>query len=134
MEKAVVDTSVLVKLYVKEPGSAKALELYKAHKNNELQLVVPNIAKVELINALHFGLKWKSDKLVNALNTFDKAVFLLIEPEVATYNTVCKIMEESNIASYDAVYIAIAMRKGIPLITADKKHHRKSIYNKITYL
>jgi predicted nucleic acid-binding protein len=44
------------------------------------------------------------------------------------------IMQKFDIAIYDSLFVALAINENCQLITADKKHHKKEIYNKIVYL
>ncbi len=118
----VVDASVALKWYVKEPGSDAADGIL----TGEQRPVAPELIRVEVVSALcnqHrlYGkpkdyiellcARWVRDLEDYSVRLFDQA----------------RLMEQSwNIAFafqhpvYDCVYLALAEQLGIPLVTADR--------------
>ncbi len=133
-EKVVLDTSVVVKWFVDEADSDKAIKLLNLYKENRIKIVVPEIICLELINALKFGVGFEEEALTKAISGF-LILGLEMTPSFDFYfDEVIALMVKNNLASYDAFFVAAAKYKQLPLITADKKHHRKEIYPKIRYI
>jgi len=51
---AVVDASVVVKWFVEEENSSKAIEIRDKYVNAELKLIAPEILLFEVLNALFY--------------------------------------------------------------------------------
>ncbi len=133
-ERIVLDTSVTVKWFVDEADSDKAIKLLNLYNQNQVKIVVPEIICLELINALKFGVGFEKKTLTKAISGF-LALGLEMVPLFEFYfDEIIALMTENKLASYDAFFVAVAKLKQLPLITADKKHHRKEIYPKIRYI
>lgn len=122
-EKKVVDASILVKWFVHEEDSEKALKLRDDHVEGKYILVVPELAFVEVMNALRY--KGKDVKSLIQANTALWDVQLHVE-KLNSF-----LLEKSmtaalkyNLTVYDAVYVALASVFGVQLITADKELQR----------
>lgn len=134
MEKVVIDTSVAIKWFVDEPFSDKAKLLLERFRNKKITILAPDIILLEIINGLFFSYKLTLPQLKTVIKGF-YLLGLSVKPiSVSLITKACKIMDKFEIASYDALFIALANKEGYPLITADKKHHQKKFYKKIIYL
>ena|SRR3989338_5809416 len=134
MEKIVIDSSIAVKWFVDEEGSEKAVELLKLHQVRKINLYAPESIVLEVVNGLFFKAKFSADELilvVEKLYLFD--LNLLPLRQTSVLSTV-KVMFKEKIASYDALFIAVAQELDCPLVTNDRKHHVKKMYRKIRYL
>ncbi len=67
-QKKVVDASIVVKWFVKEENSNKALELRNDHKENKHQLIVPGFCFLEVINALRYNKNKISSEDLKCIN------------------------------------------------------------------
>ncbi|MBU1089051.1 type II toxin-antitoxin system VapC family toxin [Patescibacteria group bacterium] len=135
MEKIVIDTSVVVKWFVEEDDFLSARDLLDRYKKGKVAFVVPRILFLELINALFFGVgKYRRDELKAALLSFVALRCEIVDMDIDLFFVVSELMNKFEIAAYDALFIALAKRKNIYLISADKKHHKKEFYKKIKYL
>jgi len=119
-QKKIIDASIIVKWFVNEDGTDLALSLRDEHINGESFLIVPELAFLEVINALRYKTKdlaalkeandvlWELQLHVEKLNKFllDRA------SEIALKN---------NLSLYDAVYLALARIYGSPLYTSDNQ-------------
>lgn len=119
-EKKVVDASVVVKWFLNEQDSAKALKLRDDHANGKTLLIVPDLLFIEVLNTLRY--KEHNIKTISQANT------LLWEMQLHVEKTNKFLLEKAlqaavthNLSLYDALYAAVAGIFGIPLVTADKE-------------
>jgi predicted nucleic acid-binding protein len=134
MEKVVLDTSVVVKWFVEEKNSEKAVKLLKNYRDGQLKIIAPAIIGLELANALFFGASYKSELIKESLTAFYSLNFVLIPLGESLIQEASEYMEKFKIGIYDALFIFLAEKEKIPLITADKKHHQKRFSKQIRYL
>jgi predicted nucleic acid-binding protein len=117
MEAAIVDASVAVKWVVKEPGSDRARLLSRA------RLEAPDLLPIECANIL-----WKKVRLRDL--TREEAstrLELLLRAPVSLANS-RDVLDAALVLSFDlrhpvhdCVYIALALRRDLPLVTADER-------------
>lgn len=134
MEKVIIDTSVAVKWFIKESGSQKAVKLLEDYKDKRIKILVPQIISLELVNALYFAARFEGKILKEALKSFYHLNLSLAPLNELFLQESSLFMQKFNIGIYDALFIALAEKEKIPLITADKKHHRKEFSKFIKYL
>jgi len=134
MEKVVLDTSVVVKWFVEEEGSKKAIDFLEKYRRGELKILVPEIISLELANALFFGAGLKGKTLQEAISAFYKLGISFISLDEVLVREASKYSEKFKIATYDALFIVLAEKEKCFLVTADKKHHQKSFSRRIKYL
>lgn len=134
MEKVVLDTSVVVKWFVEEKDSKKALKLLKDYQNGQLKIIAPEIVSLELANALFFGAGYKNKLLKESLDAFYALDLSLIPLTKSFIQEASEYMEKFKIAIYDALFIFLAEKEKIPLITTDRRHHQKRFSKQIRYL
>lgn len=134
MDEVVVDSSVMVKWFVDEPGSEEARNLLKKHQDKKIKITVPDFILTELLNALFFSHKFDQGELLLVIKAFYLAKLNLQSIKASLYSLSSEIMDKFKIASYDAVFIALAEKENCTLITEDRKHHRKKYSGRIKYL
>lgn len=134
MEKVVLDTSVVVKWFVEEKDSEKAQKFLEAYQDGRLEIIAPEIMGLELTNALFFGAGYKGEVLKQALAAFYSLKLASVPLSESFVQEARKYMEKFKIAIYDALFIALADRERLPLISADKQHHQKRFSKQIKYL
>ena len=116
----VIDASILVKLLLREPGWEKIVE-HLRHGTISIDL-----ASKEAINAV-----WKQR---NRSQIIDEEAFIMIESLRCLIGKVVKMEDESNyledaisitfkqnVTIYDALYIALAKKKELILLTSDRR-------------
>ena len=134
MTNIIVDTSVVTKWYAqKEEGDLKqAFRLLDACSEGKLSLICPTIILLELANVLYLGKKLDQSLCLESIRSFKNLTTKLVDLE----NTegLIKIMYDHKLASYDAMFLSLAIEENIPLVTADYKHHKKSISPNIVWL
>lgn len=119
--EALLDTSVAVKWFVPEGDSEKALGLRRAQEARELQLYAPEVLLMELANALRYSSEFSAQEIVEALETPFELNILLVPFSLDALNSAVTLSQESDLAVYDAYFLALAQAMEIPLITADRK-------------
>ena len=118
----VVDASVLVKwfLYQQEVDRDRALALRELHVSRRSTIFIPQLALLEVLNAVRFAPKAKEEDGEAALETLRD---LHLETTSPDFDLLCKgkaIAWAYKITIYDALYVALAEQVGYPLITADE--------------
>jgi predicted nucleic acid-binding protein len=118
----VVDASILVKwfLYHQEADRDRALALRDLHVSRRSTIFIPQLALLEVLNAVRFAPKAKEEDGAAALETLRD---LHLETTSPDFDLLCKgnaIAWAYKITIYDALYVALAEQVGYPLITADE--------------
>lgn len=119
----VIDASVVIKAYVPEILSDKAVEVMSRVADGELVLLAPDLLYPETGNIL-----WKkrrlheltiaeADEIVDAIS----ALPIKIEASRPVMPLAVTIAMQSGITVYDAMYVAVARIYETRMITADKK-------------
>ena len=123
----VVDASVAVKLHLAEPLASEAHTLFALLANQATTFHVPDLFFVECANIL-----WKQVQRGNATaeqaTAHLAALYALPLQHTTTFDlspNALPLALAHNISAYDACYLALAQRAGIPFITADEKLARK---------
>jgi predicted nucleic acid-binding protein len=117
MEAAIVDASVAVKWLLQEPGSEQARLLSRA------RLEAPDLLPVECANIL-----WKKVRLRDLSREEALArLQLLLQAPVSLAGSrmllepALEMSFELRHPVYDCVYLALALQRQVPLITADER-------------
>lgn len=117
----VLDASVILKCFLKEQDSPKALKLLEAHTSGDMQIAVPELLYYEVANALITKTRLPEEAIT-------KAVRNLLELDLVSYSLgpdeyirAAQLAVSSNITMYDASYPVLAERLGIDFITADRR-------------
>lgn len=105
-----LDTSALVKLYVREPGTAQVLRLASGAAGN--QLAVLALAQVEIRSALRRRERAgeiSGAVVIQLLERFQRhleAVFLKQVMTEAMFDVACELVDRHGLFSFDAVQLA----------------------------
>jgi predicted nucleic acid-binding protein len=134
MDKIIVDTSVLIKWFTDEPGSTDAQKILKQQQNSKIQIILPDIVLLELVNALYWAKKFTYEHILIVLEAMSKIKIIYKGLNNSLLPAASLLMIRYKIQSYDALFIALAEVEKCPLITVDRKHHRKEISKRIRYL
>jgi predicted nucleic acid-binding protein len=117
IEAAVIDASVAVKWVVNEPGSDRASLLARA------RLEAPELLPIECANIL-----WKKVRIGDLTRkAAAERLQLLLEAPLsitgsgALLESALQVSFELDHPVYDCLYVALALRQGLPLITADAR-------------
>ena len=117
IDRAIVDASVAVKWVVPEAGSDRAAALATC------RLAAPDLLDAECANVLWVKVTRGELGEADALTRIARLVAAPIERvpcrEVAT--AALKLSIELGHPAYDCLYLALAIRTAVPLVTADKR-------------
>lgn len=120
-ECVIVDSSVAYKWYdQREAGSAAALALLSAHRNESIQLVAPALLRIEVANSLRYaGLS--AEALRDGVTELARFHLTLVDPDDECLVHACALALDQDMSVYDALFLALAVERGCPLVTADRK-------------
>ena len=118
----VVDASVLVKwfLHEKEADRDRALALREFHISGRSTLFIPQLALLEVLNAVRFSPKADEEDGEMALETLHDLHLETRPAELDLLRKANAISWGYKITIYDALYVGLAEQVGHPLITADE--------------
>jgi predicted nucleic acid-binding protein len=121
MSVAVVDASVVVKWFVEEENSDKAVTIRDKYIEGELKLIAPEIINFEVLNALYYKKLFSESEIKEVSEALD-AYFLDLYPLRGRYaEKTIEVAFKNNITIYDASYISLAIMKNSYMYTADGK-------------
>lgn len=128
MTAYVVDASTAVKLYLAEPLAAEAAALFAlTTATPPVEFHVPDLFYVECANI--FWKQIRKGTLTAAQATlFDAKLRGLPLTRTPTFDLTVSALPIAltyDVTAYDACYVALAQRLGIPLVTADQKLQAK---------
>ncbi len=118
---ALLDTSVVVKWFILEEDSEKAVSLRQAHGQAELLLHAPDILLMELANALRYSPLVSAEEVPQALRLFSDLGITIVPFSLDILISSVTLSQKHDLAVYDSYFLALARTLDIPLITADRK-------------
>lgn len=119
-QKKVIDASVIVKWFLNEENSEKALKIREDHILEKTILIIPELTFIEILNAL----KYKGANVQRLLDVNKSLWGMQFKVEKINSFILDKAIENAikyNITIYDSLYVTIAQIYGTSLITADKE-------------
>ena len=127
METFVVDTSVIVKWYNQknESHTQQAYQILLDLKAEKIGIIVPDVAVVELLNVLVTSKSLLINKVKTIINHLFSLPIVINDQTQAILEQTTDIMEQYQIAAYDALFVATAKDGDCKLISDDKKAHGK---------
>ena len=132
--KIVLDTSVLLKLYISEIDSDLAKEIMWAVDRGQIEAHVPTLVRYELLNSLIKGLN-SATETASHFRHFNSLVhggFIIEHAAKLKYSLAANEMSfwdtesQGHISSYDASFHVLAIEIGATFVTADKAHIRRT--------
>lgn len=120
----VVDTSVVEKLFAEEEYSAEARNLLASGE----EFAAPDLLMLEVGNALWTKVRRSELLEVHAKRSLDAVpdFMALLYPTVDLIDDSWKLAFQLRHAIYDCAFLALALRLGVRLITADDKFLAKA--------
>lgn len=121
----VVDSSVVIRWYVEQPGYEHARAVQAQLFAGQTALSAPDICRWEVANVLRGrglarGLLTEQD-VVDSLN--DLEIFgVRVQPvDLARLRSITVLAARRNLSLFDAAFVELALRMGVPLLTADAR-------------
>lgn len=117
MSDVVLDASVLLKWFHTdgEADVEQATRLRSAFEAGQLNVLVPSLVWLELLNVAARRFRWSLDPLERLANQLQGFGFTVIEPDLGRVARWAAV----GMTAYDAAYVAVAEQSGAQLITAD---------------
>ena len=127
-KKIVVDSSVAVKWInsLDEDYLDKADKLIKDVQNSNIDLIMPELAKYEIGNAL-LNKQLSLEQLQTTLEDFYTPPISYFSEDKELSLSTAELAQKYQITYYDASFIALAAKLKASLITDNPKHQKKSI-------
>ncbi len=123
----IVDTSVILQWYHRsgELHPKEAKQILDDLKSARVEISIPNILPLELLNALIKGKGLSAGEANQILNDLFALPIKIIETSLPVLELASKLMNQYNLASYDAYFLALAKYEECTLISDDRKAHSK---------
>lgn len=121
--RCVVDASVAVKQFVRDPRTEKAIELFARMADPRTEFFVPDLFCIEMANIL-----WKYVRAGQLTASQVQEDLTTLEGYPLRVFSTVTLMKEAvalgityNLTAYDGSYVALARRVAAPLLTVDRK-------------
>jgi predicted nucleic acid-binding protein len=121
----VADSSVIVKWFVEEEHSERALRLRDDHVEQRVKVVVPSLAGYEVLNALRYSGSFGAEELVEVSKALDGYQFMEVGMSGRCAEEAVRIALDYGVTVYDAAYLSIGKLRGLEVYTADEELLRK---------
>lgn len=120
-----VDTSVVLQWYnqVGELHPKEAKRVLDDFRSGRIQISIPDILPLELLNGLIKGKSLSYDEANKALSDLFEMPIKIIDVSLPVLEIAGTLMNQYKLASYDAYFLALAQYEGCKLISDDKKAH-----------
>lgn len=125
MREAVVDASIIVKWFVIEENSDKALKIRDKYVEGELKIIAPELITFEILNALKYKELFNEEELKEISEALQAYSFSLYPLKGEYAEKTVEVAVKNNITIYDASYVALAIMRKTQMYTADEKLIKK---------
>ena len=120
-ESIILDASVVVKWFVDEEYTDKAIAMLDDYKKGETRIYSVQLMPYEVINALRYNpsIGWEDLVVIgSALNKFQIELYPLLD---GLYKLTIDIATNSGTTIYDAAYLALAIEMNRHAYTSDQR-------------
>jgi len=117
-----VDTSVAYKWFApaEEPGLDEAMDLLRAHRDGEVDLLAPSLMRIELLNALRYA-GYCAEDLAGAVHDLTRFHIEFVDASDDVLSHAGLLALDHKLSVYDALFLAMAIERDCVLVTADRK-------------
>lgn len=125
MMNYILDTSVALQWFhgSGELHFKEARRILDDLRAGRIRISIPDILPLELLNALMKGKKLSAQQANEALNELFEMPIKIIDVNLQVLEIAAGLMEQYNLASYDAYFLALAQYEECKLISDDQKAH-----------
>ncbi|MBW4583217.1 MAG: type II toxin-antitoxin system VapC family toxin [Tildeniella nuda ZEHNDER 1965/U140] len=93
--------------------------------SDDVEAIVPGILWLEIVNVLLVAERRQRVTQIQAAKALmllrSLPIFVDVNTDQASIDATIAIAREGSLAAYDAAYLALAMREGLPLATIDRR-------------
>lgn len=125
MEEVVVDANVVVKWFVEEENSDRALWLRDRYIDGKIKIAAPELIIFEVLNALYYKKLFSESEMKEISESLEAYSFTLYPLKGEYAEKTLEIAFKNDVTVYDASYIALAMIRGTQMYTADERLIKK---------
>ncbi len=116
-----MDSSVVVKWFLLEPGSDVATGLRDDFATGRARLTVPTLLFYEVMNAIRFSRLFGKADLALVARSLSKYKFGIWRPRGRLLELSGQLSIEEDVTVYDSCYVALAQRLRTRVITEDSE-------------
>jgi predicted nucleic acid-binding protein len=121
----VLDTSVIIKWFVEEKSSKRALTWLEKHIKGTEKIVVPSLFFYEIANVLRYKKELPLNEIWKVIEYLFRLNLKIEEVNSELIMRAVLLAREKEISVYDATFVVLAVIYHIPFYTADKKLYEK---------
>ncbi|TFG24365.1 MAG: PIN domain-containing protein [Promethearchaeota archaeon] len=125
MREIVIDASVVVKWFIEENDSDKALFLRDSFISGKVELYVPPLLYFEVLNVLKYSQLFKPNELEDAGESLENYGFTVITIKDEIRKHMINAAIDYDLSIYDASYLGLSMGLDKLFCTADEKIIKK---------
>ncbi len=125
MREIVIDASVVVKWFIEEKDSDKALLIRDSFIGGKVELYVPTLLYFEVLNALKYSQLFKPSDLEDAGESLENYGFKVITIKDEMRKHMINAAIDYDLSIYDASYLGLSIGLEMLLYTADEKIIKK---------
>lgn len=125
-ELAVIDCSVAVKWVLQEAGTDEAVRLLSMHRLGEISLIAPDLLLAEAASLLARKVRRKQlprDHAVSAFGFIRRSTIQIFDA-LSLLESALSLSLHQYMSVWDSVYLALAVEKSCPFVTADQRLFR----------
>ncbi|MDP2672120.1 MAG: type II toxin-antitoxin system VapC family toxin [Candidatus Daviesbacteria bacterium] len=125
MSTYVLDTSVVIKWFNQknELHTKQSRKIFNDLQSGKINILIPNLLLVELLNVLMIGKKTPIAETNLALDKLFELPLNIIDVNLSLLKIAAELMQQYNMTSYDAYFLALAKYEDCKLISDDIKAH-----------
>ncbi len=121
----VLDTSVILKWFLKEEDSDKAIYLRSEYLNRISDIAVPDLLLYEVSNALRYKADYLSNDIKLVIESIFKSKIKIVYPTLQIINRAIELSNFCDVSIYDSIFLSTASDLNCYMITADEKFYKK---------
>ena len=119
--KCVLDASVVIKWFVREDDSERAMKILTEYNQGKTEIAIPELLIYEMANVLRYNPLFSYNDTLTVIRVIHNLELDIVDIPELILEEAIGFSYERKISFYDALYIAVAKQTGYEFITADEK-------------